>query len=233
MRMQDFFAAASCEIKGNIITEGKVVVIKDHYGLTDEGIQLFDALGISKELTPKERLLVFKARITYLSFGIKDAHEERKFLQVLNELGHNSVFRTSEYEVLVAGFGGADIMEFCAHSEFFIGRLSQYITAAHLHPMFYCSKNDPLYNTKLSLLETITTLLANERGKVSKDERASFNQLLPMSIAGAALLGCNAHDFRKVMSKRSIDSGAEPDVRLIATLVLNAINKEESEWKQK
>lgn len=116
-------------VKG-IFVEKVGVMMTKRQQVTDEALELMSKMNIDDSSQPSEQHAEFNSRLTYLSFNDEKKCSESYHNKLIKELGHRSIYNDENITFLIAGCSIETMIEFIAHNEAKIARLTSSKTKA-------------------------------------------------------------------------------------------------------
>lgn len=126
---------AGGKVDGIFVEEVGVMLTKKSL-VSNQALKLFEDLNIDIDRPSPEQHAEFNSRLTYLSFKDKQTSSENYNNKMIHEFGHRSVYNDEHVTFLIAGCSIETMLEFIAHNEATIARLTSSKTNA---------QNDTLY----------------------------------------------------------------------------------------
>lgn len=175
--------------------------------LTTEAQQLFDQLNIDTARPAYEQHAEFNSRITYLSFRDKKESSATYNERMIKEYGHRSVYNDEYVTFLIAGCAVETSLEFVAHNEATIARLTSSKTKAQDAPLFKIMG----YQTQPEHVEKQKKLI---RQYLAQKEVANelMNVLAPGSKVVSFTVTMSVKDWHKTLIGRLSKHGVETDM---------------------
>lgn len=186
------------------------VMITKKSTITSEAQQLFEAMNIDTNRPEYEQHAEFNSRLTYLSFK---AHKESAAdynERMIKEYGHRSVYNDEYVTFLVAGCAIETSLEFVAHQEASIARLTSSKTNAQNDPLFKLLG----YPNAHEALEKQKELIAQYLEKKQQGNEWA-NMLSPGSKAVSFTVTMSVKNWHKTLIGRLSKHGVETDMREI------------------
>lgn len=197
------------ELSGGIVEENKyvsqsAVVLKSYTKLSEEFLEIIKNMNISQEQEEYLQNAEFCGRITYLSFLDNQVSTPETFPKKMIELGHLSVFNDIEVSFLIAGVSIETMLEFVAHNEGKIARLTSSKTDA---------QNECLYNINLKEEKEFLSNLEKNKDKMKEilsNER--INMLSSGTKAVSFTISMSLKDWHKTLIGRLSKNGVETEM---------------------
>ena len=142
--------AAGGELDYNLVIKTGVMITKKSR-ITPAAKTLFDTMNIDTERPEYEQHAEFNSRITYLSFKDKKGDSSAFNERMIKEYEHRSVYNDEYVTFLIAGCALETELEFIAHNEATVARLTSSKTKAQDWPLFKLLKTKNYHNFRDTL----------------------------------------------------------------------------------
>jgi thymidylate synthase ThyX len=186
------------------------VMITKKSSVTHEAQQLFEAMNLDTERPEYEQHAELNSRLTYMSFKAQKESAADYNERMIKEYGHRSVYNDEYVTFLVAGCAVETSLEFVAHNEASIARLTSSKTKAQNDPLFKLLG----YPQAPETIEKQKQLIAQYLEQ--KDEGNEWtNVLAPGSKAVSFTITMSVKDWHKTLIGRLSEHGVETDMREI------------------
>lgn len=225
------------EGSGGVVTEElfveKVgVMLTKKSGLTSDASELFSLMNIDTEETEASQHAEFNSRITYLAFKDEPSSSKEYNEKMIKEYGHRSVYNDEIVTFLIAGCSLETMLEFLAHNEATVARLTSSKTNA---------QDDVLYrvqtkNVSEEFIEAQKNIIQlNERTRMLNRKFIDENNSLEKEIFNIMNFGCKAvsftitmsvKDWHKTLIGRLSNSGVESEMIEILSYVTDLLHNE-------
>lgn len=186
--------------------------------VTKAAQQLFEQLNIDTSRPEYEQHAEFNSRITYLSFkdtpGDSQAFNER----MIKEYQHRSVYNDEYVTFLIAGCAVETELEFIAHNEAKIARLTSSKTKAQNDPLFKIVQKGAdaaFIATQKEMIHAYLTQKAQfETQAIRSDafQNEVFNLITPGNKAVSFTITMSIKDWHKTLIGRLSHHGVETDM---------------------
>lgn len=211
------------EKTGGIVEDGVVlkpgVIITSVSKNTLEAEELFKSLNLNMDEHPHAE---FNGRLTYLIFN--DKVNQGYLDRMVNQHNHLSVFNDVQITVLIAGVSIETELEFVAHNEATVSRLTSSRTNAQLEPL-YVLKTDE----EKEFLKKFKELKESVKKDIStKDKLESYNMLSLCSKATAFTISMSLKNWHKTFIGRLSSSGVEKEVQDVCSIICELLRKDYS-----
>lgn len=203
------------------ITKPGVAITKVS-SLTDTAKLIFDTMNINIENTDAEQSAEFNSRITYLSFKDEKDLTNRLNSNMVNKFQHLSVYNDEYVTFLISGVAVETELEFIAHNEASVARLTSSKTNAQNDPLYklvtFDTSDEMIKIQKQLILQNITMrekLIAeygNDFLLKNKNNREVFNLLNVGSKAVSFTITMSLKEWHKTLIGRISNSGVELDM---------------------
>ncbi len=211
------------ENAGGVITEDlfveKVgVVITKKPTLTEAAEKLFDAMNIDDTESDAAQHAEFNSRLTYLSFKDEKSSSKNYNHKMIKEHGHRGVYNDEQITVLISGCSIETMIEFLAHNEATVARLTSSKTTAQDEPLYRVqtkSISDDFIETQKNMIRSFeTTRLKN---RIFIDEKSDIEKEIYniMNIGNKAVsftISMSIKDWHKTLIGRLSNSGVETEM---------------------
>lgn len=151
----------------------------------------------------------FNARLTYLAF--KDTKEDNNNYidRMINEFQHRSIFNDEYVTFLIAGCSVETELEFIAHNEASVARLTSSKTNAQNEPLFKVFGTDHEIYCQKEIIKKIIKLKDPYREQLSNE---MFNMLNVGTKAVSFTITMSIKDWHKTLIGRLSNSGVETEM---------------------
>ena len=122
----------------DIFVEEVGVLLTKKPSVSEKALDLFEKLNIDNERPEYEQHAEFNSRLTYLSFKNNKESSKKYNEKMINEYGHRSVYNDEQVTFLIAGCSIETMLEFIAHNEATIARLTSSKTNAQNYQRSFC-----------------------------------------------------------------------------------------------
>ncbi|WP_103071795.1 hypothetical protein [Aquimarina sediminis] len=218
------------QVKHKIIIEAANGIVEDIFVLktgvlltkrskiTPEAKVLFDTLNIDTDRPEYEQHAEFNSRITYLSFKDKKGDSKVFNERMIHEYQHRSVYNDEYVTFLIAGCAIETELEFLAHNEATVARLTSSRTNAQNTPLFKIinrGNNQELVEKQKEICKTYVKekKLFETSGKQFDNEVS--NILAPGNKAVSFTITMSVKDWHKTLIGRLSHEGVETDMLLV------------------
>ena len=124
------------------------VIITKKSQVTSEALALFEKMNIDTECSTHQQHAEFNSRITYLSFPEEKQDAAEYHEKLIKKYGHRSIYNDEYVTFLIAGCALETALEFTAHNEATIARLTSSKTNAQNTPLFKLLGKDKSFHEK-------------------------------------------------------------------------------------
>lgn len=222
------------ELSGGVTTDIFVekvgVLITKKSSVTDKASILFSKLNIDDEAPDAMRHAEFNSRLTYLSFPDNSSSSEDYNKRIIQDFGHRSIYNDEHVTFLIAGASIETMIEFIAHNEASVARLTSSKTK---------SQNDTLYRIQTKNMSEKFIELQKKfvkdyvllRSSMNFDNKTSqeneiFNILNLGNKAVSFTVTMSIKDWHKTLIGRLSNHGVESEMIEIMTDVCNQLKAE-------
>ncbi|WP_299462360.1 FAD-dependent thymidylate synthase [uncultured Microscilla sp.] len=186
------------------------VLITKKSRVTAEAKQLFDQMNIDTTRPVYEQHAEFNSRLTYLSFKDQQESAAAYNQRLIQEYGHRSVYNDEHVTFLIAGCALETSLEFVAHNEATIARLTSSKTNAQNNPFFKLLG----YPHQPEYLEKQKQVVAQYLEQKDKANELT-NILAPGNKATSFTISMSIKDWHKTLIGRLSLHGVETDMRQV------------------
>jgi thymidylate synthase ThyX len=234
MKYQDKMAKLILET-GGVLDESGLFVIKPGCSIlnmttdTEKGEQIYSLFNIDTHRPAYEQRAEFKSRITYLSF-LSEAQNASDYNQKMaQEYQHLSVHSSTQVEFLIAGVTIETCLEFVAHSEAKVARLTSSKTKAMDETLYRLQGTiEEQEAQKILILDFLKLKKEYENlhhpRSLSPHGTEFTNMLNLCSKVNAFAYSMNLKDFHKLFIGRLSDHGNEQEVQEICVLMCQQLH---------
>lgn len=203
-------------VEGSIVKKPGVMITSVSKN-TVEAEELFKSLNLNMNEYPHAE---FNGRLTYLNF--KDEVDKGYVDRMVNQHKHLSVFNDVQITVLVAGVSIEAELEFVAHNEATVSRLTSSRTVAQNNPLYIltCEKEKNFLTEFNKLKDSYLFESSN------KDELESKNMVALCSKAVAFTISMSLKNWHKTFIGRLSHEGVEREVREVCATISELIRKD-------
>lgn len=205
-------------VEDNIVKKPGVMITSVSKN-TLEAEELFKSLNLNMDEHPHAE---FNGRLTYLNFNnkVNQGYVDR----IVNQHKHLSVFNDVQITVLIAGVSIEAELEFVAHNEATVSRLTSSRTFAQNNPLYVLSSEK-----EISFLNDFNNLKESYQfTSNNKDELEAKNMISLCSKATAFNISMSLKNWHKTFIGRLSDEGVEKEVRDVCAIICEALRKDYS-----
>lgn len=190
----------------------------------DKGKEIYQLFNIDMNRPVYEQRAEFKSRITYLSFTSKEPDSAEYNKKMVEEYQHLSVHTSTQIEFLIAGVTIETCLEFIAHREASVARLTSSKTKAMDETLYRLqgSVEEKAFQKKL-ILDFITLKQKLEQSyqpRSLSENGIEFTNMLNICTKVNAFTYCmNLKDYHKLFIGRLSEHGNEQEVQEVCTLM--------------
>lgn len=186
--------------------------------ITSAAAQLFEALHLDTTRADYEQHAEFNSRITYLSFPKEKQSAAAYHEKMIHQYGHRSIYNDEHVTFLIAGCAVETALEFTAHNEATIARLTSSKTNAQNAPLFKLLGNDLAFHEKQKQL-IYNYIKAKEAMPIDNHHQAPNNEYWNLLHFGNKVVSftmtMSIKDWHKTLIGRLSYQGVETDLRPI------------------
>jgi len=182
------------------------VMITKQSRLTNESKELLNLMNIDTDEDEASQHAEFNSRLTYLSFNDEKKSSREYNDAMINEYGHLSVYNDEYITFLISGVSVETELEFIAHNEATVARLTSSKTNAQNEPLFRIMKEEDTYLQKQLINEQIAL-------KDSYKDNFKNQEIFNMNTFGTKVVSftitMSLKDWHKTMIGRISHHGVE------------------------
>lgn len=211
-------------IEDNLFVRTPGIMITKKSRLTDKAKELFNIMNIDDSEDEASQHAEFNSRITYMAF--KDIKESSRAYNdaMINEYGHLSVYNDEYITFLIAGCSVETELEFVAHNEATVARLTSSKTAAQDEPLYV------LLGKRIDIQKEII----KEQIKLKKMWKKEFtdkdHEFFNMNTFGTKAVSftitMSLKDWHKTLIGRLSNHGVEKEMLMIMEEIALKLKKE-------
>jgi len=199
------------------------VIITKQSRLTEKSKELFQLMNIDTTEDEASQHAEFNSRITYLSFKDEKKSSRKYNDAMINEYGHLSVYNDEYITFLISGVSVETELEFIAHNEATVARLTSSKTNAQNEPLFRVMKDEDTYLQKQLINEQIA--LKNSYKDNFKNQEI-FNMNTFGTKAVSFTITMSLKDWHKTMIGRISHHGVELEMIEVMEEVAKKLKKQ-------
>ncbi len=205
------------------------VLLTKKSSLSSQATELFNQLNIDTSVSESEQHAEFNSRITYLSFKNEKTSSIEYNRKMIQEYGHRSVYNDEYVTFLIAGCSVETMLEFIAHNEATIARLTSSKTNAQNETLYRIQKTnlspDFIEFQKSMVKEYLKNIktMCNPKNDI---ENEICNILNLGNKAVSFTITMNIKDWHKTMIGRLSNHGVEYEMLEIMENILEILKKE-------
>jgi hypothetical protein len=192
--------------------------------LTQEAVDLFEDMHIDTSKEVYQQIGEFNGKLTYNSFADSVTDSNLYTDNMVNKHQHLSVFSGLEIMVLVSGVAIETVLEFVAHHEGKVARLTSSKTKAMSDCLYRVQGHYAQMNAQMAFIKSFLKLRNSAKGTIEGDNAVElFNMLNLGSKVGAFTISMSLKDWHKTLIGRLSKSGVELDVQEVCELIANKL----------
>lgn len=200
------------------------IMITKRSGITKQAEELFDIMNIDTSEDETSQHAEFNSRITYLSFKDEKSSSRSYNDDMINKYGHLSVYNDEYITFLIAGCSVETELEFIAHNEASVARLTSSKTSAQNEPLFRVMGDKIglqkiMINEQLSLKERYK----NDFG-VENQEMMNMNSFGTKAVSFTITMSLK--DWHKTLIGRLSHHGVENEMLEIMEVIADKLKEE-------
>lgn len=167
----------------------------------------------------------FNSRLTYLAFKDKVEDNSSYISKMIDEFQHRSIFNDEYVTFLIAGCSVETELEFIAHNEATVARLTSSKTNAQNEPLFKLLGTDDEMAYQKELIYKMLVDKEAYKGKISNE---IFNMLNFGTKAVSFTITMSIKDWHKTLIGRLSNHGVESEMLDICESIAHELKKEYS-----
>jgi len=222
---------------GGVVTDNlyvsKVgVMLTKKSSITPDAQKLFDRMNIDTEMSESQQHAEFNSRLTYLSFKEDPRSSANYHNMMIKELGHRSIYNDEIVTFLIAGCSIETMLEFMAHNEATIARLTSSKTKAQDHNLYRLrvdGQAEAFVKTQKSMIQMVEKMREEKRKTINENdpvESEVFNILSLGCKAVSFTITMSIKDWHKTLIGRLSSHGVESEMIEILNDVTDILNIE-------
>ena len=200
--------------------------------VTSQASDLFNKMNIDIEQSEAETHAEFNSRLTYLSF--KDEKEDATGYHemMIKTLGHRSIFNDEIVTFLIAGCSIETLIEFMAHNEATIARLTSSKTKSQNKPLYRLRTkgfSEDFINLQMNMItqnELMREKYESMIDSTNAEESEIFNIQTLGSKAVSFTITMSIKDWHKTLIGRLSNHGVESEMIEILNDITDLLNVE-------
>jgi len=191
---------------------------------TKEAEQLYNLFNIDTDRPLYEQRSEFKSRITYLAFRQQKMNSQDYNQKMAQEFQHLSVHSSTQVEFLIAGVSIETCLEFVAHGEARVARLTSSKTKA-MDDTLYRIQGTPEEQEiqkrfTLSFLEMKKDFETQYQPRTKSSDGTELTNMLNLGTkANAFTYSMNLKDYHKLFIGRLSEHGNEKEVQEVCRMM--------------
>ncbi len=198
------------KVEGDFVLLPGIMVTK-RSSVSEEAKSLFEKMNIDTNRPEYEQHAEFNSRITYLSFKNEKSSSKEFNKKMIHEYGHRGVYNDEYVTFLIAGCSLETQLEFVAHNEATIARLTSSKTKAQNDPL-YCISLDNNNADLKDYLKEIKSGINTSNPNISDELK---NMLHPGIKAVSFTITMSVKNWHKTLIGRLSHHGVETEMRQI------------------
>ena len=184
-------------VSNSLFVEEVGVLLTKKSSVTNEALSLFKDMNLDSKLSETEQHSEFNSRLTYMSFRDEEESSKSYNEKMIKDFGHRGVYNDEIVTFLIAGSSIETMLEFIAHNEAKVSRLTSSKTAAQDYPL-YRLRVKGLSEEFIKLQKNIINNF--EESRLKNRELIEKCNPLEREIFNVLNLGCKAVSFTITMS---------------------------------
>lgn len=220
------------KVTEDLFVEKVGLVITKKPQLTNEAKSLFDLMNIDTTESDSAQHAEFNSRLTYLAFKDEKSSSKEYNEKMIKVHGHRGVYNDEQLTVLIAGSGIETMIEFLAHNEATVARLTSSKTAAQNEPLYRVqTKNltEDFIETQKYLIKSFETIRLKNKNLIvqnSETEKEIYNIMSTGNKAVSFTISMSIKDWHKTLIGRLSNSGVETEMIEILSDLTDLLHKE-------
>lgn len=213
--------AAGGTVSEDLFVEKAGVIITKVSSITEEAKSLFDIMNIDTSNTDTEQHAEFNSRITYMSFKEEKSDSRQFNKDMVEKHQHLSVYNDEYVTFLIAGVGVETSLEFIAHNEAKIARLTSSKTKSQDHPLYKVNQKN--MDSQKELIKEQISLKEKYRDII--EDREIFNINTFGSKAVSFTITMSLKDWHKTLIGRLSNNGVELEMLEIMEVIAKMLKE--------
>lgn len=216
-------------VEDNLFVTKVGVLLTKQSKVTSQAQQLFDKLNIDTNVNESEQHAEFNSRITYLSFKDEKTSSIEYNRKMIHEYGHRSVYNDEYVTFLIAGSSIETMLEFIAHNEATVARLTSSKTNAQNETLYRIQERNLTSDFILfqkNMVKEYLSKLKEYQKPINEIENEICNILNLGNKAVSFTITMNIKDWHKTMIGRLSNHGVEYEMLEIMESILEILKKE-------
>jgi thymidylate synthase ThyX len=209
------------------------VIITKTSNITQEAQELFKSLNIDFDLNDKKTETKahaeFNSRLTYLSFLDNASNNNNYINKMINEFQHLSIFNDEYVTFLIAGCSVETELEFIAHNEAKVARLTSSKTKAQNEPLYKIIDSISIdRETQKSFIKDFIKLKESYKEQFKTNDNSINNEVFNLFTTGnkavSFTITMSIKDWHKTLIGRLSEHGVEYEMLQICEEIALQLN---------
>ena len=205
------------------------VMLTKKTSVTQNALNLFESLNIDIHREPFEQHAEFNSRLTYLSFKDEISSSEEYNRKMIHEFGHRSVYNDELVTFLIAGCSVETMLEFIAHNEATVARLTSSKTNAQ-NETLYRIRNKGLSEEFINIQKQMVKTYLKEVATLSTPKNSIENEITNILNLGnkavSFTITMSIKDWHKTLIGRLSHHGVETEMLEILEKIVDVLKVE-------
>lgn len=213
----------------DIFVEEVGVLLTKKPSVSEKALDLFEKLNIDNERPEYEQHAEFNSRLTYLSFKNNKESSKKYNEKMINEYGHRSVYNDEQVTFLIAGCSIETMLEFIAHNEATIARLTSSKTNAQNETLYRIRTkglSKKFIEIQKKMIKTYLSEVATLSNPETDIEKEITNILNLGNKAVSFTISMSIKDWHKTLIGRLSHHGVETEMLEILEKVVEVLKTE-------
>ncbi len=205
------------------------VLLTKKSNITSQAKDIFNQLNIDTNVSESEQHAEFNSRLTYLSFKTENSSSSEYNRKMIQEYGHRSVYNDEYVTFLIAGCSVETMLEFIAHNEATVARLTSSKTNAQNETLYRIQENNlsnDFIEFQKNMVKEYLSKLKTMCNPTNDIENEICNVLNLGNKAVSFTITMNIKDWHKTMIGRLSKHGVEYEMLEIMESILDILKKE-------
>lgn len=216
-------------IVNDIFVEDVGVLMTKKPQVTKEALCLFEEMNIDRNRQEAEQHAEFNSRLTYLSFKNEKSSSKEYNKKMIHTFGHRSVYNDEVITFLIAGCSIETMLEFIAHNEATIARLTSSKTNAQ-NETLYRIRSKGLSKEFVNIQKEMVKTYLKQVASLSEPENDLENEITNVLNLGnkavSFTISMSIKDWHKTLIGRLSEHGVETEMLEILEKVTDKLKKE-------
>lgn len=211
---KNLITSAGGLVEDIFVNEVGVMLTKESK-VSNEAQELFESLNIDMNEPETNQHAEFNSRLTYLSFRDKENSSKEYNEKMIKTYGHRSVYNDQYVTFLIAGSSVETMLEFIAHNEATVARLTSSKTNAQ-NETLYRIRNEGLSSEFIEVQKNMVKSYLENVRKLSTPKNGLENEITNILNLGnkavSFTITMSIKDWHKTLIGRLSNHGVETEM---------------------